>query len=1168
MSIAISQYGITWYISGNSLITGQYCNGDYWVVGPAIITGITPMSTSGVGQSSISGLGRVMHGSMVNPSSYSLTIKAQGFDSDMFTPNNFYAYTATLNVARPGNNDLSESNPLILPGGASLVSSISVSGAGQRPQVNDAAILTVVNLAPPSGAFRPPPYGPYITPETGYHLPNYTGNWNKTGLNYGIFQSLTPIGNVPSLTGLIAGTQRPWLEYNPCSFYQYTQPVHNGPNYGQFIGQTIADTVLSLHLNYTNAQKEQLFINLVQYGLDVYGAGAHSSGFWYADGGLLNGRKLPMLIAGLALNDTGILAYADPTKQPNWFSEDGQTFYVQQSDVGRPLLTGDITPARLRSEYVQADVGVADYGEQHFFSPNRDGRNWNSMVYRDINGSTHGPNALAARLLTGGLGVSAWNHQEFFDYADRYMRAPITGNNPVQPWHMAMWTAYRGYYPDPDSTNYKCGIDVIWSGIKDIDYVEEYYYHDKKVTDRKTIYLKTGVPIVLNNNFRNLAFINGNLITIGTGGDEVGLRRYRIDRDLQYQYDFANGPARGNLNLPAYTGAFTFDTLFFESGVKVVGSTGTTGGALTVATSQNYYWRGMQDSVGDEWHTFTIGHDDSSVSGVSSDTEQQSTDGKIFYIVINPKAPTMSVRPYNGAQFYTTPPKKYFIPVIYDQTTYVIPGTGSVLFELKDLYNNQTQYRLNSGIWSGDAIPQIFFNSGMPDGNYLLEYFSNANSIIKSRTIVKNPSFPSSGENHGSILVGQKGLSGALASMLTSGWVKDWYTLFNNNGNSFNHRTDLVNNLYSGNRYGFAEGGAIGVAGGGLASTHSMVALRNGWEAKGSGPSQSYGWFVKGQLIDNPTSIDSIGLEKQRSFTSLPAREVIYRGYYDIIPILDMALAYDLAIGNYRSDQFTSGITPVEDYYIRDCLARSVQHGIFYMNMGNQLIDPPGMWDTARMCAAVVCALVMPSYSTPIFGTCGLDGNTGTYPWTPFPSGQYTWKKILLDNDGAINAFPNWNRNFGIEEYDCTSSGTWHDKVGYFQYGNMGRPMSHAVNAIKIAAPAYGTRFPHYELALHNNAVNGITGGIADNGGFVSQYNIPTTINTRFPASAQAAHDWVKAITNNTGDPNYTQRMDALAQYTQGFGMLWMDDPLIFSSGVQGYRRLGRYPKFAVFSNF
>ena len=72
----ISQFGITWTFNRDYPV-GQFANGDWWVVGPVTITGISPRSTT------ING--RTMNGRMVNPSP---RVGGQGYDSAM--ENNVY----------------------------------------------------------------------------------------------------------------------------------------------------------------------------------------------------------------------------------------------------------------------------------------------------------------------------------------------------------------------------------------------------------------------------------------------------------------------------------------------------------------------------------------------------------------------------------------------------------------------------------------------------------------------------------------------------------------------------------------------------------------------------------------------------------------------------------------------------------------------------------------------------------------------------------------------------------------------------------------------------------------------------------------------------------------------------------------------------------------------
>lgn len=417
---SVSQFGITWTFSKDQVV-GQYANGDYYVVGPVTIIGISPASTL------VSG--RTINGSQINPpSGPGMT---QGYDSAMYS---IYgpAFDAKLNVARPNGANLSAVNPLVVPVGSSLLSTISVPTASARPQLSDAAILTIVDKAPPSGSFRPSPYGT-----------NKVHSWNVSQMDRTVFQSLAPVVGTPSLAANEKYFERPWLEYHTSWQTQYTTPVNNGPDYGQQVGQARADAMLLLHLNFTQAQKEKLLISLVQQGIDTYGAVAFSNGFWMDLGGNLLGRKSVVVLAGLVLNDPNIIAVG----QRKVFSEDLQTFKIATSDVGRPL---DHSDGRPREEYIASDVGLFEAGEQHTHAPNRDGRNWETMWYRDIIGSADVGQALAIRLMRGG--VEAWSWEPFFGYADRYMLNPIAGSNPVRPFQASMWAAYRNSTPVPIPT--------------------------------------------------------------------------------------------------------------------------------------------------------------------------------------------------------------------------------------------------------------------------------------------------------------------------------------------------------------------------------------------------------------------------------------------------------------------------------------------------------------------------------------------------------------------------------------------------------------------------------------------------------------------------------------------------------------------------------------------
>ena len=408
----ISQFGVTWTFA-QPVTYGQFANGDYWVVGPVQITSIDPPSAD-IG-------GRTKNGSMINPG-LGMT---QGYDSAMY---GVYgpAYSAALNVAL----GVSPGSPLTVQSGSSLISSISIDTAGNRPQLRTAAVLTVLATPATAGSFRPPYFGN-----------DKTIGYNVSQLNYSKLPKLTPVANTPNLATVAGRFQRPWLEHVLSWTGRYCHPSDNMPDYGRDIALAIGDGALLLLLDYSDQEKQTLLVRLVQYGIDLY-AIASAGGVWEDLGGHMHGRKLPILLAGLVLDDANMLAIG--TTLPSNFQGDRQTWYVTQYDVGRPLYTADGRP---REEYIQADVGIPEWGEQHTRAPQRDGRNWNAY-YRRIVGHSILAHVLTARIL--GL-KDAWNWDALFDYIDRYWEIEkdvnSSGGGNIPTFHKNMWLAHRGAMP-------------------------------------------------------------------------------------------------------------------------------------------------------------------------------------------------------------------------------------------------------------------------------------------------------------------------------------------------------------------------------------------------------------------------------------------------------------------------------------------------------------------------------------------------------------------------------------------------------------------------------------------------------------------------------------------------------------------------------------------------
>ena len=430
----ISQFGITWTFNKDYSV-GQFANGDYWVVGPVTITGISPASVE-------SG-GRVINGSMVNPSP-KLGIR-QGYDSAMYgrytRAGNF---DPSLNVARPNGRDLSESNPLILQPDCSLVSTVSMPEADSSPKLKTAAVLTVLESPAPEGSFRPP-----------YAGSDKTIRFNTSQLDYTLLASLKPVPGAPSLASVERYFERPWLDHIPGWLGRSHHPLDNMEDYDRDICTREGIGALMLHLNFENQRKETLLIRYTQVGIDLYGViqdGGNEN--WLQD----SGRKFPILFAGLVLNDpdmksigekSGDYAHTAPYGPDNpppdliQFEEDSTAFYVTQIDVDMthgPQWKPDRRDA-MRLPYKKEDIGLPEWGKVRLYDRTYINKYWKT-TYRQVICQAYGGFVLAMHI----MGVKdLWNHDVMFDYTDRYMQVEVDWRQTSR-FVESMWDTYRADY--------------------------------------------------------------------------------------------------------------------------------------------------------------------------------------------------------------------------------------------------------------------------------------------------------------------------------------------------------------------------------------------------------------------------------------------------------------------------------------------------------------------------------------------------------------------------------------------------------------------------------------------------------------------------------------------------------------------------------------------------
>jgi len=461
----ISQFGITWTFDRDYTV-GQFANGDYWVLGPVTIIGIDPPS--------IATNGRTINGSMVNPSPKLGT--TQGYDSAMY---GHYGqkFDPNLNVGRPNGRDLSTRNSLILQPHSSLVSTISITEKGHKPQLRAAAILTVLPEPAPEGSFRPP-----------YCGGDKAIKFNKDQLDYSLLAHLKPVPGAPGIMAVERYFERPWIDHIPGWINCYHFPAQNMPWYDREYCTQVGIGALKLHLNLTNQMKEVLLVRYVQLGIDLYGVvqdGGKSN--WVQD----SGRKFPILFAGLVLNNSDMknIGAVDDPADPNHirFEEDETTFYVTQADVNMthsPQWKPDNRSAMLLP-YEEQDIGLPEWGIVRMYDRTRINKYWGA-IYRTVIGHAYGGFVLAMHI----MGVKdLWNHDAFFDYKDRYMQVEKK-NRETSKFVEKMWDAYRPDYGPvwtmspilnivatggsvtkiPDKTAYILGEKVILKAVADDGY--------------------------------------------------------------------------------------------------------------------------------------------------------------------------------------------------------------------------------------------------------------------------------------------------------------------------------------------------------------------------------------------------------------------------------------------------------------------------------------------------------------------------------------------------------------------------------------------------------------------------------------------------------------------------------------------------------------------------
>jgi hypothetical protein len=388
----ITHRGITWHFAAE-VDSGQFITGDYWVIGPVTLSQVEPTPTTG------------RNGSEQDP-----VPGKQGYDD------------------RGGSYDSARalSFPHTVAGPASIVSSESKTSGDFKNNGNlvTQSVLTVLAQVPPADAFRPA----YATGAKDLH------RWSSVTLSTlpSLTAAASPSNAQDVASRLNAGPRVDhignWTIQHSCAegiwgSYSGSFGGCYGREYATLISEAAALSLVD------TPQRQDIVRGLIQIGIDNHGV-LRAGGSWGPDGGHNSGRKFPILFAGALLGDAKLLAMATEFPGDTKFGEDGQTY---QGKGGKALFGKNADP-----KYFLA--GCSGSGS-------KDARDPAGLVdacpdYRNCcTSTTWVGQTLAAHKL--GL-ASAWNHQPYFDYVDRWMTGDVQGGGSAStPFAEAMWKAHR-----------------------------------------------------------------------------------------------------------------------------------------------------------------------------------------------------------------------------------------------------------------------------------------------------------------------------------------------------------------------------------------------------------------------------------------------------------------------------------------------------------------------------------------------------------------------------------------------------------------------------------------------------------------------------------------------------------------------------------------------------
>lgn len=498
---------------------------------------------------------------------------------------------------------------------------------------------------------------------------------------------------------------------------------------------------------------------------------------------------------------------------------------------------------------------------------------------------------------------------------------------------------------------------------------------------------------------------------------------FRIDGDEfrnSQRYDYASTAGDGgNSGQPSPTspifdamladpqlGFFRYSAPFSLSSFK--GHVGDNGKPLYDQDRFNY---GMLDSFGDEWHTITFWDNDWATNWDVDRRDDASSDGKIIYVVLDPKTPAISFEAPEGEQFYTTPPKTYYTSHIFEQTTFLTAGVQIALHNITD--SDDIYYRLDNGTWqkySAKLTASALF--ARDDTLYGFQYKIGKDGPVKVRKIHYRPAQPAQSEMHPKLqfpdmdaLAAERRLVHGENTKRTTEYEHHKRYYIDPNTTDFRQGTRSL---------GYSSPNAYFYQNKSLAEVAKDFAYYGAIENN-----DTYFKKAKEALLFFYT-MDPIACEGGKGRMGGPSQERCM--YSDARVVLSLPAAYDLLFPYTQENGYEHGMTAIEHIKIRDNLASEAAILSKYPETWatnfwetRHLIDN-SVRDVQLEATTALIAMGLPSYDTAYYGTSGADGNTpATHLYAPLPDAPLAWSALHFNGTVTHPTNPSLFRDSAVK---------------------------------------------------------------------------------------------------------------------------------------------------------